>query len=159
MSEIDFLLSSRRTSFISSQTGSQIWVKFRSSETLSPKSTWFFEMRTQNRFLTILLGGISVSSLKIKYVSQSQNSFPDGWNLCHIFLHRDKKRGEHHWKLYKWSGISRIFGNSPNFGTTYLGAQEELEARETCVVTPGTWSKRRKNPSEKILSQKNFTAR
>ena len=47
-------------------------------------------------------------------------------------------------------------GNSTKFETTYLRAQEELEARETCVVTPGTWSKRRKNPIEKIFSQKNI---
>ena len=53
-------------------------------------------------------------------------------------------------------GFSR---NSPIYETTYLRAQEELEARETCVVTPGTWSKRRKNPIEKIFSQKNVTAR
>ena len=51
-------------------------------------------------------------------------------------------------------GISRFTRNSPNLEDLYPRAQEELEARKTCVVTPGTWFKRRKNPIEKIFSQK-----
>ena len=35
-------------------------------------------------------------------------------------------------------GFSGFLRNLSIFGTTYLRAQEELEARETCVVTPGT---------------------
>ena len=58
--------------------------------------------------------------------------------------------------LYKWSGFPGFSGNSSKFKITYLRAQEELEARKTCVVTPGTWFKRRNNPIEKIFSRSFF---
>ena len=47
-----------------------------------------------------------------------------------------------------------FFGNSPIFQATYLRAQEELGARETCARKPHTWSLRRINNFENIFSQK-----
>ena len=55
--------------------------------------------------------------------------------------------------MWKW-----IFGFAMVVIEAYLRAQGELEARNTCVRQPLRWFKRRKNPIEKIFSQKKVTA-
>ena len=51
-------------------------------------------------------------------------------------------------------GISRFSRNSSIFERGFLRAQEELEARTTCVRKAWTWSSRKIKHFEKIFSQK-----
>ena len=81
-------------------------------------------------------------------------------NICTVFFfhsinfhHRSAPDRAESWPR------SRNFQNSSNFERRYLRAQEELEARTRCVRKPRTRFKRRKNPIEKIFSQKKVTAR
>ena len=74
-----------------------------------------------------------------------------------------------HWLLNKipiivcWS-ISRLYSkpgkspNPPNFDDLYLRAQEELEARTTCVRKPWTWSWSRIKNSQKYFIKKSYSS-
>ena len=80
----------------------------------------------------------------------------DFFDFSHDFLTRFWKFREIHVaQLGSKSGFS---WKSINFDRLCLRAQEELEARTTCVAKPKTWSLRRIKFCEKIFSKKKVTA-
>ena len=86
--------------------------------------------------------------------------FPGVWRLWNYFL-----TSETVFQGFPWNsctndtGFPGISRNSPKFEDLYLRAQEELEARTTCVGEPRTWSFRKIKKCWNIFSEKKVTAR
>ena len=87
-----------------------------------------------SNFVLISLGGVWGISQGTKNVWET-SKIDFHWSIFRQFL------VDFHWfSCYIDLEILGFSRNSPNFDRLYLRAQEELEARTTCVVKPRTWS-------------------